>query len=635
MKFINLGKVLLASAILMVGSITPTSAVELSSLDDPKVTEAFIDGLVLPLMRNHRSPSGVVSIVKDGKLIFSKGYGFQNIEKQIKTNAESTLFRPGSISKLFTWVSVMQMVEQGKLDLDVDVNQYLKNFQIKDTFPGQPVTMRHIMTHSAGFEDGGLGYLIIDDIDNSYPLTESLKRFQVGRVNPPGAQTAYSNYATALAGLIVANLSGLDFNDYIQKHIFDVLGMKNSSFHEPLPENLIDNMAVAYAFQGGKFVPKPFEIVASFSPAGAASATATDMAIFAQAILNGGEYNGARILSAETTKQMLTRNFSHDQRLMGMALGFYETERNGVRLVGHGGDTAYFHSDLGIDHANNLAFFISFSGAGGASVRSALAPAFYNAFAPVEIPVVTPPADFSERAANYAGEYRFWRSGFNTVEKVMGLGGGIVIAPTANNSLFINAGSRTGEYIEIDNNLFQQVGSLTKIAFQEDANGTITGFIYDGMPFMSTYKAPFYFTSSFQYSLLGFSFFVFVGVLLGRFFQRQAYKARTGAEKTVARASVIIASANVLTVIFGIIMVTAVGSQLGASIPTAFTLWLWLPIITTVLGFYHVYNAVIVWKDGLLAGRWARVRYSLIAAAALFMCWFYHFWNILGFRYLT
>lgn len=220
-------------------SFVTAATLNIDDLDNPKVTEAFVDGLVLPLMKNNNSPSGTVAIVKGGKLIFAKGYGFQDVAKQIPVVANQTLFRPGSVSKLFTWVAVMQMVEQGKLDLDADINSYLKTFQIKNTFPGKSITMRHIMTHTSGFEDGALGYLIINDPARIMPLADAMARYQPERVNPPGVQTAYSNYATSVAGLIVANLSGLAFADYIKKNIFDIfefcaafrnnvmIGMKN------------------------------------------------------------------------------------------------------------------------------------------------------------------------------------------------------------------------------------------------------------------------------------------------------------------------------------------------------------------------------------------------------------------------
>ena len=332
-------------------------------INNPDVIEAFFDGIISTHMKENKSPSGTISLVYRDRIIFSKGYGYQNIEKNIPVVADQTMFRPGSVSKLFTWTAVMQLKEQGKLDLDTDVNTYLKTFKIKDTYPGQPITLRHILTHTPGFEDGGLGYLIISDIDKAISLRDAMEKYQPKRVNPPGVQSAYSNYATAIAGLIVSNISGMPFEDYIKKFIFVPLAMNHSSFEEPLPKELENNMAVGYAHEKGRFTEKPFEIISSFGPAGALSATSTDMANFALAFLNGGSFKGNynvdgrnytnRILQEATVTEMLTQNFSHDSRFPGMALGFYESSVNGNRLVGHGGDTQYFHSDLAIDLEND------------------------------------------------------------------------------------------------------------------------------------------------------------------------------------------------------------------------------------------------------------------------------------------
>src|SRR5690606_28273183 len=226
---------------------------------------------------------------------------------------------------------------------------------------------------------------------------------QPARVNPPGKQTAYSNYATALAGLIVENASGLPFPEYVRQHIFDPLGMGQSTFLEPLPANLAPHMAKSYGVEAGGFVEKPFEIISNFGPAGAQSASATDLVRFGQAILNGGELGGRRLLQADSVQALLTRACSHDERLTGMALGFYETDLDGFRVVGHGGDTAYFHPYLGIDQENELTFFVSFGAQGGSPVRSAFAPAFYNEYFPRDTARPEPPENFADRAGRYAG----------------------------------------------------------------------------------------------------------------------------------------------------------------------------------------------------------------------------------------
>lgn len=627
------------SALLLATNVMAASP----SLDDPAVLEAFVDGVVKPLMKNNNSPSGTVSIMRGGELIFAKGYGFQDVEQQVPVDPFRTLFRPGSTSKLFTWVAVMQQVEQGKLDLDADVNEYLQTFQIEDTFE-QPITLRHILTHTAGFEDGALGYLIIDDPEKALPLREAMARYQPLRVNPPGAQTAYSNYATALAGLIVANVSGLEFNDYIRQNIFEPLGMNHSSFVEPLPEPLAADMAVSYSTEVGAFLEKPFEIITSFGPAGALSSTSTDMVRFGQAILNGGELDGNRILKKQTVDQMLKRHFTHDHRLMGMGLGFYAADYEGVRVVGHGGDTRYFHSYLGIDRANDMTFFVSFGGPGGSPVRSSFGTALYREFFPRDERPPVPQDDFAERAARYAGTYGFWRSNFSTIEKAMGLAGGVTIAPTQDNTLILSFAGKAKQYAEVEKNLFREVSSGVSLvagisprllAFQENEQGEITGFVMEGLPFMSLRKLPGYATPNFNLTLLGLAFLVFLGVLLRRFYQRKQIKSLPAPDRGAIRAAVLASGANWLVLIAGAIVITAIQDSMYSEIPLLLKLWLVLPIIAVLAGIFLLLRTISVWKGGLLGGTWARLRFTLVTLSALFMVWFYWFWNILGFQYLA
>ncbi|WP_197911948.1 serine hydrolase domain-containing protein [Kineobactrum salinum] len=371
--------VLVAATLLACGPLQAA----VPDVSDPAVVEAFVDGAVKPQMERHHSPSGVVAVMKDGELVFAKGYGYIDVAKRIPVDAATSLFRPGSISKLFTWVAVMQQVEQGRLDLDVDVNQYLETFQVEDSWPGQPVTLRHILTHTAGFEDGALGYLIINDVERIVPLAESMERYQPKRINPPGEHVAYSNWATAVAGLIVANVSGMEFNAYVQRHIFDVLGMERSTFVEPLPAELEADMARAYRREAAGYVELDYEIVANFGPAGAAAVTAPDMARFARALLNDGAWEGRRILRSETLQQMLTEGFSHDPRVNGMGLGFihYAYGYDGLDIFGHDGGTTVFVSHFGMSRSENFMLFSSFSGPGaGPPTRASSRPSTTTSF---------------------------------------------------------------------------------------------------------------------------------------------------------------------------------------------------------------------------------------------------------------
>ena len=212
---------------------------------------------------------------------------------------KQTLFRPGSISKLFTWTAVMQQVERGKLDLDADVNPYL-DFKIPPGPDGEPVTLRNIMTHTPGFEEA-VKELITEDPDRLVPLDEAVRRWTPNRIFKAGTMPAYSNYATALAGHIVERVSGLGFDDYLDQNIFQPLGMAHSSFRQPLPKGLEAAMSKGYDSDSGK--PKGYELI-SLAPAGSLAATGSDMARFMIAHLQNGALGDQRILSEETAKQM-------------------------------------------------------------------------------------------------------------------------------------------------------------------------------------------------------------------------------------------------------------------------------------------------------------------------------------------
>src|SRR5262249_1443685 len=189
--------------------------------------EAYFDAFFPDALPRAAIPGAVVVVVKDGKVLLEKGYGFSDIKTRAPVDPARTLFRPGSISKLFTWTAVMQLVEQGKLDLDRDVNDYL-DFQIPATFP-KPITMRNLMTHTAGFEEHIKG-LMVDDPARLLPLRTALIDSLPKRIYPPGEVSAYSNYGASLAGYIVQRVSGEKFEEYIAHHIFGPLHMEHSTF---------------------------------------------------------------------------------------------------------------------------------------------------------------------------------------------------------------------------------------------------------------------------------------------------------------------------------------------------------------------------------------------------------------------
>jgi CubicO group peptidase (beta-lactamase class C family) len=325
--------------------------------------EAFVDGIMAVHLRDRNIAGATVSVVKDGKIFLAKGYGYADVKKKIPVNPETTMFRPGSVSKLVTWTAVMQLVEGGRIDLDTDVNTYLKDFKIPETFP-EPITMKHLMTHTPGFEEKatGMGARTIEDL---MPVGQFLQEYMPARVRPPGIITSYSNYGTALAGYIVEVLSGLPFETYVEDYIFKPLGMRHSTFRQPLPADLAEHMSVGYKFENGVFKPEEFELIHGMTPAGALSASGTDMALFMITHLQKGRFGEIRILEEETANLMHSQLFTHDPHIVGNAHGFWEMRYNDIYALEHGGDTLLFHSFLVLIPEQNTGFYVSYNSVGG------------------------------------------------------------------------------------------------------------------------------------------------------------------------------------------------------------------------------------------------------------------------------
>ncbi|MBS0418458.1 MAG: beta-lactamase family protein [Proteobacteria bacterium] len=344
---------------------------------------AWLDGYMPYALHTGDIAGAVVAIVKDGNVLTERGYGYSDVEKQTPVDPKKTLFRPGSVSKLFTWTAVMQLVEQGKIDLDADINQYL-DFKIPAR-DGQPVTMRNLMQHTAGFEEQAKG--ILTDDPKSAGFEALLKAWIPTRVFAPGTTPSYSNYGASLAGYIVQRLSGESFDSYIEKHIFAPLDMPLSSFRQPLPANLQPFMSKGYprASQDAK----PYEIVGP-APAGSLAAPAEDMAHFMIAHLQDGEYQGRRILSAATARQMHNSPLTLLPPLNRMELGFFETNINGHEVIGHLGDTEYFHTSLHLFLHDGVGFYVSFNSLGkdgaAGSLRGALFTDFADRYFPGKVP---------------------------------------------------------------------------------------------------------------------------------------------------------------------------------------------------------------------------------------------------------
>lgn len=450
---------------------------------------AWLDGFMPYALESGSIPGAVVTVVKDGEIVASKGYGYADLAARKPVNPDRTLFRIGSISKLFTWTAVMQQVEAGRLDLDRDVNAYL-DFEIPP-YQGKPVTLRNIMTHTAGFEES-IRYLITDDADALLPLDEYVKRALPERVFAPGTTPAYSNYATALAGYIVERVSGTPYDSYIEQRIFKPLGMRFASSRQPLPASLAPYMSNGY--QGWNEGAKKFEIVLP-APAGSFSVSGTDMGKFMLAHLE----NSGALLKPETASEMHNFRAPGLGPLNTMALGFYEQVVNGYRSISHGGDTDHFHSDLWIFPDLHTGVFISMNSPGKEAAAYGLRGTIIHAFADRYFPdrrsfKPLDQATQREHAAMVAGTYVSSRGSFTNFMSLFGLLGGTTIAALPDGKIALPAldilGAGEREWVEVEPFVWRDVNSGERIA-AEVKDGKVVRVSMDTVsPFMMLVPAP-------------------------------------------------------------------------------------------------------------------------------------------------
>lgn len=350
-----------------------------ADITNKAVLEAYIDGVMHASIEEHKVAGAVVTIVTPDEILVNKGYGYANVDAEQPVNPDTTLFRIGSVSKLLVWLPIMQLLEQGKLDLDTDINEYLGDVQIPAT-QEHPITIKHLMTHTPGFEDHVIGLFGRDEASMK-PLAEILEAEMPKRVREPGTYASYSNHGVGMAGLIIENSTGQTWPEYVDEHVLNPLGMVNTSAHQPLPDRLSAQMSNGYRWHQGSFESQGFEYV-PLGPAGGVSASGGDMAIFLQQFLKLGEHNGARVLSEATSRQMQTVLHRPAQGANGLLHGFYETSSHGQRIFGHGGDTIWFHSEFMLMPEAGIGFFISTNSEAGPAVRSDFRSALLDRYFP-------------------------------------------------------------------------------------------------------------------------------------------------------------------------------------------------------------------------------------------------------------
>ncbi len=628
--------------VVLVGLLgAPARVAAQADSQSPTAMQAFFDELLPAQLEQAQIPGAALAGVKAGEVLFVQGYGYADLESRRPVDPAQTLFRTGSTAKPVTWTALMQLVEQGRIDLRADVNAYL-DFNIPATF-AEPITPAHLLSHTAGFEDVGEGLFVLTP-EATMPLRDYLIARQPARVFPPGAVQAYSNYGTALAAYLVERVSGMSFDQYVAEQIFAPLGMERSTLDQPLPAQLAADLAGGYAPHNGDFLRGDFVFVGPY-PAGAMSTTVTDMAQFMLAHLPGSPTS---ILQPTTIQQMQQRLYTPDPRIDGMAHGWMERTSNGRRVLYHRGAIVHFSAGMYLLPEEHLGLYVAYNAPGGAAATDELWNAFMDRYYSTSpAPALTPPADAAVHISGYTGEYHLARAEFSGGGKVLRLLEAAHVSAGPRDELLVMVEGVTEAYVPVAPGLFRHRERAMYLAFFSGPDGR-TWFSLDGNPAFvgltgtAAFRAPWYATTPVTVILLLAT--IAVSVLSGVGWLIRAWRGKH-AQPLSARLARWIAGAFGLGLLgFVVTFVGALTDTDSANVmphvffgPTPLLqIMLTLPWLLALLGAGMVLFSGMAWRGAGNAGKayWnlpSRLHYTGLTMLALATLALLGYWNLLAF----
>ncbi|RPI06030.1 MAG: class A beta-lactamase-related serine hydrolase [Ignavibacteriae bacterium] len=477
----------------------------------------LLDSLIIPGLAKYHIPGMLIAIVHDSEIVLTKGYGYADIERKIPFDPDSTVIRIASVSKLITGTAVMQLVDQGVLDMHQDVNSYLTRFKV-ESWPGKPMTLHHLLTHTAGIDDRTIGKSAWTQ-EGQIPLGDFLAARFPRRICPPGEVYMYSNFSNALAGFVIEQVMREDYAASVRRSILEPLGMKQSDYR--LRPDLQPLLAQGYSHAGAGFQLNRFDFINDY-PGGQMLSTAKDMAKFMIAHLQLGRYEGKRILSEESAAAMHTVQFTHQKELehaVGYIVGILPARSQTILM--HDGGYTGIGCRLCLCPESRIGFFVACNIMDGVLLGKVSRKI-------LDLVIPEPPQDstkypltpipqYDKNIAAFAGTYRLSRYVHNDITKMGVLLGmsGPEMSIGKNDEGMILMDTYTGRprrMIQIQPCLFRSIDDRYKCAFRWDASGTVTHLFMDGTTAFE--KIPWYETTIFQRSLLGVCLLYFVLVSL-------------------------------------------------------------------------------------------------------------------------
>lgn len=605
---------------------------------DPRELEAFVDGIWSATGVEHGIPSAVVTVVKDGAIFFSKGYGYADLDKKTAASPSTTLYRIGSVTKLFTATAAMQLVEQGKLRLDASVNDLLTEygapFRIQERF-APPIRLVDLQQHTAGLDERGIG-MASWSAEACTPLAQVMAKRLPPQTMPPRDTISYSNNGVGLEGYLIELASGESYAEYIAKHVTGPLGMNRTGMDPS--DALKTDLATGYTSALGEPSPSRYMFL-NIPAAGEMFSTAEDMARFMIAHLHRGEFNGVRILSAETADEMHRMHFKQDDRLAGgMAIQFLRTKMNEQTYLWHNGQISGFVSHLFLLPDRDLGVFMA------CNVEDDLFPsetakAFMDRYFPVDRSAPKPPDDFAPRAGKYTGFYRLNRYAHASVEKLPMLFADIPLTFDGKGALlFPDRRGAPVRLVELSPNLFWTSKHGSSVVFRTDESGTVTHLLMD---FAALEKLKWYEIGQLHQLFIAGTLLLFMTAAVGwpvraiaRWVRRE--KREEPQRKIPAHCAAVAWIETSLSCFFliglGVVLLGSAQTELVVGMPPTLIAMLCIPPVLVVGAMGTALLALALWwkRRGSLLGR---VYYTMIALDAVALIPFLFYWNLIGFNW--
>jgi CubicO group peptidase (beta-lactamase class C family) len=653
--------------------VAQSASVPTASMPD---LEAFVDGVVSGYMAQLKIAGAQVAVVKDGRTLLAKGYGIDSIAPQRRVDPERSLFRIGSISKTFIWLSLMQLAEQGKLELTHPINDYLPDeLDVSDEGFEQPIRIVDLMNHTAGFEDA-LQRLFVAEEAALLPINEQLRKYRPHRVREPGRLMAYSNYGSALAGFIVAQVSGMPFESYVEQNILGPLGMTNTTFREqyapvtglpePMPQEMAQRKAQNLEWEAGAWKVYAHEHIVSMAPAGAAVSTATDMARYMTALLDPDVLERAGVLRRRSLEQLREPTFQSAPGMPAMHHGFFNTPLGATTPLqldnlSHAGATLHFFSFMTLipdlsprprmnetsDAAattrgqGSLGIFITTNSIPGARLTQALPERIltrYFSTSITEEPAASIPS--TAQLAQYAGQYRSLRRSYTKFDKLLSLPAASPVAVTDDGRLLVTSGAETARYEQIGTDLFRRERADTTVAFLRDDAGKVTHMVTGGG---ARERIGYFQSMPWMILIVHAGLLVSIGIVVVAVLRWRRPTFATAAMESVAerRSAQIMLGAAIAWLVFAAAAMAWVTSLSGPGMESRFvfgypqtSLKVALAVLLVAAGLTLLATAslVAVWREGNWStGR--RMRHTLAAVVLLALVITLLQWNVVGFKY--